>query len=581
MNRPVSKSAQPGERTAPVVSQAVIDVSVVIPSYNTCDLMEQALRTVMEAAVDLEVEIFVVDNASSDGSPEMVKEKFPSVQLFCNTKNVGFAAANNAAFDHARGRHVLLLNSDTVVRPDTLRTLVTFLDDHPKAAAAGCKILNPDGTLQIDCRRGFPTPMAAFWKLAGMSRLFPKSPRFARYNLTYLDPEEVSEVDALSGSCMMVRREAILQVGQLDEAYFMYGEDLDWCYRMRQAGWLIYYVPHTSIIHFRGQSGRAVEMRVQFRKNAAMAIFVRKHMRRRYRFFPLWLLHAGIILYGLYSFIVPVSRRLARPLVDGLLVLAGLKLGVTARYHADLLPAVHSVEAIGNRLGLDVNPTRWLEPPPYTDSQWGIVYLASTALWLLAFFLLGLYDRHRYSIGRALAAVALGFAFNVTTVFFFKAYNFSRLAAAAAWVFNTILIVGWRLAVVQLRRTSRGRQLGRRRTLVVGTDGHATQFLSYVQQVGGLDCELVGVVAEEREAVGREVAGVGVIGAVDDLARLVLEYEINDVLFTPETISHSLHRVGSGRRRSQLRLHMVPGTLAAEANVNPASLDDLPLVGIR
>ena len=130
-----------------------VDVSVVIPSYNTRDLMEQALRTVREAAVDLEVEIFVVDNASSDDSVEMVRTSFPSVKLICNERNVGFAAANNIAFEQATGRYVLLLNSDTVVRPDTLRTLVTFLDDHPKAAAAGCKILNPDGTLQIDCRR--------------------------------------------------------------------------------------------------------------------------------------------------------------------------------------------------------------------------------------------------------------------------------------------------------------------------------------------------------------------------------------------------------------------------------------------
>jgi len=566
----------------PAPPAGVVDVSVVIPSYNTRDLMEQALRTVMEAAVDLEVEIFVVDNASSDDSVEMVRTSFPTVKLICNERNVGFAAANNIAFEQAAGRYVLLLNSDTVVRPDTLRTLVTFLDDHPKAAAAGCKILNPDGTLQIDCRRGFPTPMAAFWKLAGMSRLFPKSARFARYNLTYLDPEEVNEVDALSGSCMMVRRETILQVGPLDDTYFMYGEDLDWCYRMRQAGWLIYYVPHTSIIHFRGQSGRAVQMRVQFRKNKAMAIFVQKHMRRRYRFFPLSpLLHVGIILYGMLSFLLQLSRRLARPLLDGFLVLTGLKLGVMVRYHADLLPAIGSIEAIGHRLGLSVSPTRWLEPPPYTDPQWGTIYLTSTALWLLAFFLLGLYDRHKYSIGRAVAAVALGFAFNVTTVFFFKAYNFSRLATAAAWVFNTILIAGWRLAVSWLRHTSRGHHLGRRRTLVVGTDAHATGFLSYIQQLGGLDCELVGVVAEQRAAVGGELAGVAIIGSVDDLARLVREYEVDDVLFTPESISRSLQQVGSGRRRSQLRLHMVPGILADEAARQPASLDDLPLVGIR
>ena len=568
-----------GERGAAEQRVPAVDVSVVIPSYNTRDLMEQALRTVMEAAVDLEVEIVVVDNASRDGSAEMVEEKFPQVELVRNEKNVGFAAANNVAFGRTRGRYVLLLNSDTVVRPDTLRCLVKFLDDRPEAGAAGCKILNPDGTLQLESRRSFPTPAAAVWKLTGMSRLFPNSPRFAHYNLTYLDPEEVNEVDALSGSCMMVRREVIEQVGQLDEAYFMYGEDLDWCYRMRQAGWQIYYVPHTAIIHFRGQSGRAEEMRVQYRKNESMAIFAQKHMRKTYRFFPLWLLHAGIVIYGIYSFIAPLSRRLALPALDGLLVLTGLQLGVTIRYHPDLIPMMESIQAVGSQFGVDVHPTRWLTPPPYSEPQWSVFYGSSTVLWLFAFYLLGLYDRHKYSTRRAAIAVALGFAFIVTAVFFFKEYNFSRLATAAAWAFNTALVSGWRLVVAWFLRTSRGRRLGRRRTLVVGTDGPAVQLLAYLERVGGLDCELVGVVAEERDAVGREIAGVGVVGSVEELARLVREYEVNEVLFTPETISHSLGRVG--RKGRKLRLRMVPGSLGDVDDKSVASIDDLPLIEIR
>ena len=562
------------ERLAPAV-----DVTVVIPSYNTRDLMEQALRTVMEAAVGMEIEIVVVDNASRDGSADMVEEKFPQVELIRNEKNVGFAAANNVAFERARGRYVLLLNSDTVVRPDTLKCLAQFLDECPEAGAAGCKILNPDGTLQLESRRGFPTPAAAVWKLTGMSRLFPNSPRFARYNLTYLDPEEVSEVDALSGSCMMVRREVIEQVGRLDEAYFMYGEDLDWCYRMRQAGWQIYYVPHTAIIHFRGQSGRAEEMRVQYRKNESMAIFAQKHMRKRYRFFPLWLLHAGIVIYGIYSFIRPLSRRLTLPAIDGLLLLIGLHLGVTVRYHPDLIPIMGSIEAVGSQFGLDVNPTRWLTPPPYSEPQWSVFYGSSTILWLFAFYLLGLYDQHKYSPRRAAISVALGFTFILTAVFFFKEYNFSRLATAAAWAFNTALIGGWRLAAAWFSHTSHGRRLGRRRTLVVGTDGPAAQLLAYLERVGGLDCELVGVVAEEREAVGREIAGVGVIGTVEELARLVKEYEVNEVLFTPETISRSLGRVG--RKSRKLRLRMVPGSLGDVGDKPVTSMDDLPLIEIK
>ncbi|MBT4100913.1 MAG: glycosyltransferase, partial [Gemmatimonadetes bacterium] len=433
------------------------DLTVVIPSYNTRDLMEQALRTVEEASADLSVETIVVDNASQDGSQQMVRERFPDAVLICNEKNLGFAGANNLAFRRARGRHILLLNSDTIVRADTLHTMVSYLDDHPEVGAAGCKVLNPDGTLQLDCRRAFPTPSAAIYKLTGLSRLFPQSRRFARYNLSYLDEDETAEVDALSGSFMLVRRETLQQVGGLDEAYFMYGEDLDWCFRMREAGWKIYYVPTTQIIHFRGQSGRSRALRVQFRKNEAMAIFVHKHMRQRYRFFPVWLLHAGIIAYSLYAFLKPLARRLLLPLVDAALLVMGLWLGIALRYHPTLEPVIHAIEGLSRRLGIDVEPTRWLQPPAYSEAQWLLVYAAPVAIWLLTLALLGLYDRRRFAPGRAALGVGLGFAVIITTVFFFKDYNFSRLAAAAAWGCNTLLVAGWRWSARQLSGGSTGR----------------------------------------------------------------------------------------------------------------------------
>ena len=558
-----------------------LDLSVVIPSYNTRELMEQALRTVMAASEGLEVEVIVVDNASRDGSAEMVEEEFPDVRLIRNERNRGFAGANNAAFRHARGRHILLLNSDTIVRPDTMRCLVDFLDTHPEAGAAGCKILNPDGTFQHDCRRGFPTPMAAIYKLSGLSRLFPHNPRFARYNLTYLDPDELSEVDALSGSCMMVRREVFEQVGFLDEAYFMYGEDLDWCYRMRQAGWRIYYVPDTTIIHFRGQSGRAEEMRVQYRKNQAMAIFVRKHMKDRYRFFPPWVMHLGIVVYGIYSFARPVARKMVLPCLDAALVLASLKLGIVLRYHEELTPAIRGIEAVGSRFGLDFEPTRWLELPAYSDTQWLVVYAVSTALWLLAFTVFGLYDKHKYAPVRAVLAVSMGFAFVVVTVFFFKAYNFSRLAAGAAWAFSALLVAGWRAAVRLVMHTQRGRRLGRRRVMLVGTDVEAQELLQYLQDVGGLDCEVTGIIAIDRARVGEVVAGTRVIGGVEELPRLVKEYNAEELLFTSQTIAHSLHRVGRGFAARQLRLRIIPASFREFVEAaEPRSLDDLPLVEV-
>ncbi len=555
-----------------------MDLSVVLLSYNTRDLLEQALRTVAEASADLDVEVFVVDNASRDGSADMVAERFPDVQLIRNEQNVGFAAGNNVAFKQVAGRHVLLLNSDTVVRRDTLRTLVRFLDDNPGAGAVGCKILNPDGTLQPDCMRGFPTPLAAFCKVSGLSRLFPNSPTFARYNMTYLDSEEPHAVEVLSGSCMMVRKETMDQVGMLDEDYFMYGEDIDWCYRMHLAGWSLHYVPDTEIIHFRGESGRAVPMRVLYRKTEAMSIFVKKHMRRRYRFFPLWLLHVGIAVHGLYGLLRHLARRFALPAFDAALILAGLELGLALRYHEKLVPLMKAIEATCRGLGINVEPSRWLVPPDYADMQWFLVYAVPLATWMLVFQLLGLYDRHRLSIYRTVLAVAVGFGVVVTLVFFFKGYNFSRLAAGAAWAFSTVLIAGWRLAARWYINNRRG-GLYRRRILLVGTDEEAVAFANYLRELGGLDYYLVGLVGSDRSDRGRLVAGHQVIGLTDELPALVAQYEIDEVVFATGTL-------GSARRQAtgidgRVRVRRVPPAFAELlGDWTPGSAEELPLLEV-
>jgi len=186
-----------------------VDVSVVIVNYNVKALLEQVLRSLERAEADLNVEVFVVDNDSVDGSVEMVQAQFPEVQVIANRANVGFGKANNQAIDQARGRYLFVLNPDTIVQEDTLTAFVRFMDAHPDAGAAGCAILNPDGTFALESRRAFPTPAVAFYRVSGLSRLFPKSERFGRYNMTHLPRDEQAEVDALSGSCMFVRRSAL------------------------------------------------------------------------------------------------------------------------------------------------------------------------------------------------------------------------------------------------------------------------------------------------------------------------------------------------------------------------------------
>ena len=233
-----------------------VTLSVIIVNWNTRDLLAQCLTSLyadVPFASFAPFETFVVDNGSTDGSTAMVRERFPWVQLIENRKNVGFAAANNQAIRQSRGRYVLLLNSDTEVRPGALRALVTFMEVHPQAGAAGARLLNADGSLQPSCHLML-TPWREFWRLLFLERVR----RWATYDMDHWDLDTPREVEVIKGACLMLRREALDQVGLLDERYFMYTEEMDLCYRLLREGWKLYWVPQAQVVHYDGQSTRQV-----------------------------------------------------------------------------------------------------------------------------------------------------------------------------------------------------------------------------------------------------------------------------------------------------------------------------------
>ena len=259
------------------------DLAVVIVSYKVRGLLRRCLASVLASDGGLGSEVYVVDNASHDGSAEMVRAEFPGVRLITSDHNGGFPFANNLALRLIRETHaawpryVLLLNPDTELDPTALARMVEFLDDHPEAGAAGPKLVRPDGSLDLACRRSFPSPEVSLYRMIGLSRLLPRSRRFGRYNLTFLDPDEVSEVDSVVGAFMMVRGALLDQVGLLDEGFFMYGEDLDWAYRMKARGWRVLYNGRVSVLHHKGASSgqRSRQSTVEFYR--AMLVFFRKH----------------------------------------------------------------------------------------------------------------------------------------------------------------------------------------------------------------------------------------------------------------------------------------------------------------
>ncbi|MHA0856166.1 glycosyltransferase family 2 protein [Paenibacillus sp. CMAA1364] len=271
-----------------------MDLSILILNYNTCKLTMDCLQSVFASHTSYQYEVIVIDNHSTDSSVETITKEYPQATLIANDDNVGFARGNNQGMDIAIGRYVLLLNSDTIIQTDTLQTMISFMDENSTVGASGCKVILPNGNLDKACRRGFPTPSASFYYAFGISRLFPDHKRFNQYQLGHLDPNQEYPVDCLVGAFMMLRRETIAQVGGLDETFFMYGEDVDWCYRIKQAGWEIYYYPRTTIVHLKGGSARRRPTRIIYEFHRAMFIFHQKHYKERYNWIVNTVVYTGI-----------------------------------------------------------------------------------------------------------------------------------------------------------------------------------------------------------------------------------------------------------------------------------------------
>jgi len=291
------------------------DLSIVIVNYNVRDLLRDCLRSLLESRCSYAFEVIVVDNCSLDGSAEMVETEFPQVQLIVSPSNDGFAAANNRGITAAQpSRYLMLLNPDTVVPLDGLQKLVDFMEVHPEAGVVGPKLIKGDGTLDLACRRSFPDPRVAFYHAFGFDRLFPRSREFARYNLTFLDEDQLNEVDCVVGAAMLVRSAVIDRAGLLDETFFMYGEDLDWAYRIHQQGWKVFYNPDVVIVHLKGQSSRQRRVRSILAFYNAMLIFHRKHYAARTLFAINWAIVAGIGLRCLMALTANCLRPWLRPL---------------------------------------------------------------------------------------------------------------------------------------------------------------------------------------------------------------------------------------------------------------------------
>lgn len=253
-----------------------MDISVVIVNWNTKSILRDCLKSVYEQTKSVNFEVIVIDNASADGSVDMIKNDFSQVILIKNKKNKGFAAANNQGIAKSKGRYILLLNSDTVILDKAIQKVIDFADSHPQAAVTGCRVLNPDKTLQPTCFM-FPSVLNMLLSTSYLYKLFPKNKFFGRERMTWWDRTNVRQVDVATGCFMLIRCDAIEQIGTMDEQFFMYAEETDFCFRIKQAGYKNMFTPDAQIIHLGGQSTDQVKKAMTIQKQNSILQFIKKH----------------------------------------------------------------------------------------------------------------------------------------------------------------------------------------------------------------------------------------------------------------------------------------------------------------
>ncbi len=534
-------------------------LTVILVSYNVRLFLDQALMSLQKALVGYDHQIIVVDNASTDGSVDFVAKKFPRVTLLQNKTNVGFARANNQALSISRGEYICLINPDTIVQENTFTVLLHVLQKHPRAGMVTCKVLNPDGTLQLACRRSFPTPWVAFTKIVGLANLFPKSKWFGRYNLTFLDADKIAKVEAISGSFMFLRRQVVQDVGMLDESFFMYGEDLDWCYRIHQAGYGIYYVPQTQIIHFKGESSKKSPFEQRRLFYEAMRLFVKKHFHGRQAYLPSWILISAIWMRAILSYGNHLFKSLAIPLLDLFFLTLAMVIAVLFRFY-----------------------------PEFPWQAFFKVHILYSAVWLTSLAAHDAFQRWRFSGSKVATAVALGWLINGVITYFVKSIAYSRAVVLYAGAINMVLLPAWRILFYSLARLY-GRSMNRLfrfpalglRSVLVGDRESIKKIIKRIKASNHYET-IVGVVISSGDIGEHEIEGVPVLGKFEDFNKITARERIEQAIFSIKKLTYNKIVSTIAKNQSgRMQYKLIPSDMNVMISKTSIDyIDDFPMIDI-
>ncbi|MCF8360005.1 MAG: glycosyltransferase [Prolixibacteraceae bacterium] len=483
-------------------------LSVIIVNYNVKHFLEQCLHSVEKACKNIDAEIFVVDNNSVDGSTGMLIHKFPNVNLILNKRNLGFSKANNQAMRKATGEYVLLLNPDTVVEEQTFSKVIAFMDDHPEAGGLGVKMIDGKGKFLPESKRGLPTPWVAFHKIFGLSALFPKSKVFGRYHLSYLDENQIHEVDVLAGAFMLMRREALEKVGLLDETFFMYGEDIDLSYRITRGGYKNYYFSETTIIHYKGESTKKGSLNYVRIFYNAMIIFARKHFSKQYAGWFSFIIHLAIYFRAAIATLARLAKKLWLPLLDFLMVWLAFFF---------VLPHWEAYR---------------FEPGYYPPELLLVVIPAYIVVWLTGIYYSGGYEKpvNLFKIIRGILAGTL-----FILVIYSLLPNSARFSRAIILMGATFSIIFVTLARLLLHLFSRDNfSLGARkpkRVAIIGLKKESRRVKELLNQTG-IVTNIVGYITPKHKA--RSARYMGALGQIREIVEI---NNIDELIFCSENVS--------------------------------------------
>ena len=541
-------------------------ISIIIVNYNVKDYLANCLQSIRDSKYDGNIDIIVIDNDSYDGSSSMIRDRFPFVRLIENSENLGFAKGVNIGLKEKLGDYILILNPDTVIEERTLSVLKNYMEKNLEVGICGPKILNADGSLQLACKRSFPTPWVALPKILGLSKIFPNGKWTGKYNLTYLDSDERHSVEAISGSFMFMRNAVLGDVGKLDETFFMFGEDLDYCYRTIQAGFEIHYVPETQIIHYKGESVKSTPHDSVGWFYQAMNLFVNKHFSKTASIVTNTVLKIGISVRKASSFCISSVVPLLPVLLDLFMVSLAFLIVIPIRF-GSLVPVVNVYLPVVTLYGI---------------------------FWVLVGGVFQIYSRFVLAYNRAMLSSILGFLLSVAFTYFFKQIAYSRAVILGASLIITLLIPGWRLVahIMKSRGFFRNLVLGQapifsRPAIIIGAGSEGQRIAQKIGRRPDTGIYIIGIVDPNPDQVTYSNADIStpysILGSTDLINSLVKRYEIRELIFTSDRLDNEeIVNIMDMTKHLRLTYRVVPrerDILLGKASVEDVS--DFPFVSIE